>query len=84
MRKQVVCLSVCETLLRSIGSTVGSSYQTLPPMPKSNREDGEQQALNDFVSYPKKLQHQLSTKIASDKVVLILLYKHSLIKMQHG
>ena len=46
-------------------------------MPKSNHEDGEQQSLDDFISYPKKLQHQLSTKIASDSATDIIIQAQS-------
>ena len=69
-----VCLSVC---LYIIGSTVASFYQALPPMPKSNHEDGEQQSLDNFILYPKKLQHRLSTKIASDRATDIIIQAQS-------
>ena len=59
----------------SIGSTVASSYQVLPPMP--NNEDGEQQPLDDFISYPKKLQHRLFTKIASNSATDIIIQAQS-------
>ena len=66
-----------KSLSGSIGSTVASSYQALPPMPKSNHEDGEQQSLDNFISYPKKLQHRLSTKIASDSATDIIIQAQS-------
>ena len=34
---------------------------------------GEQQSLDNFISYPKKLQHRLSTKIASDSATDIIM-----------
>ena len=72
-----------KSLPGSIGSTVASSYQALPPMPKSNHKDGEQQFLitlshiqrNYSINYPQRLPVI---------VLLILLYTHSLIEMQHG
>ena len=70
-------LQSSKSLPGSIGSTMASSYQTLPPMPKSNHEDGEQQFLDDFISYPKKLHHRLSTKIASDSATDIIIQAQS-------
>ena len=76
-----VCLSVylqsSKSLPGSIGSTVASSYQALPPMPKSNHEDAEQQSLDNFISYPKKLKYQLSTKTASDSATDIIIQAQS-------
>ena len=74
-----VCLSVSKSLPGSIGSTVTFSYQDLPPTPKSNYEDGEQHSLDDFISCLKKLQHQLSTKIASDSATDIIMQAQSYI-----
>ena len=56
---------------------MATSYQALPPMPKSNHKDGEEQSLDDFISYPKKLQHRLSTKNASDSATDIIIQTQS-------
>ena len=53
----VIYVQSSKSLPESIGSTAASSYQALLQMPKSNHEDGEQQSLDDLISYPKKLQH---------------------------
>ena len=52
----------------SIGYTVWSSFQAVPSLPKYISPDPESQTLEDFISYPKSLQHRLSTKIAADCV----------------
>ena len=73
----VNCLQSSKSLPGLIGSTVVSSYQALQPMPKPNHKDGEQQCLDNFISYPKKLQHRLSTKIASDSATDIIIQAQS-------
>ena len=43
-----------------------SSFKSLPTLPKSDGENPDHQSLEDFISYPKKLQQRLSNKIAND------------------
>ena len=43
-----------------------SSFKSLPTLPKSDGENPDHQSLEDYISYPKKLQQRLSNKIAND------------------
>ena len=53
-------LSASESVVGSIGFTVMSSFKSLPTLPKS--ENPDHQSLEDYISYPKKLQQCLSNK----------------------
>ena len=44
---------------------------------KLNHEDLERQSLDNFISYPKELQHGLSTKIAGDSATDIIIQAQS-------
>ena len=44
---------------------------------KLNHEDGERQSLDNFISYPKEIQHGLSTKIAGDSATDIIIQAQS-------
>ena len=46
-------------------------------MSKSKYKDGEQQSFDNLISYPKKLQPRLSTKIASDSATDIIIQAQS-------
>ena len=59
-------LSASESVIGSIGFTVMSSFKSLPTLPKSDGENPDHQSLEDYISYPKKLQQRLSNKIAND------------------
>ena len=67
-------LSVC----LSIRSTLNSAFQLLPPLPKSvDNESEENQSIEDFISYPRKLQYRLCTKTASSEVGELLAHVSS-------
>ena len=59
-------LSASESVIGSIGFSVMSSSRSLPTLPKSDGENPDHQSLEDYISYPKKLQQRLSNKIAND------------------
>ena len=62
-------LKESESVPESIGSTLKSAFQLLPQLPKSvDNESEENQSIEDFISYPQKLQYRLCTKIASSEV----------------
>ena len=62
-------LKESESVPESNGSTLKSAFQLLPPLPKSvDNESEENQSIEDFISYPRKLRYRLCTKIASSEV----------------
>ena len=58
-----------ESLSGSIVSTVLSAFHILLPLSKSDTNDTDYQSLENMISYPKKLQHCFSTKIASNNAI---------------
>ena len=46
-----------------------SSFKSLPTLPKSDGEKPDHQSLEDYISYPKKLQQRLCNKIANDNII---------------
>ena len=59
-------LSASESVIGSFGFSVMSSFKSLPTLPKSDGENPDHYSLEDYISYPKKLQQRLSNKIAND------------------
>ena len=66
-----------ESISDSIGSTLMSIFCVLPPLLKSVNNVENNQSIDDFISYPQKLQNRLCTKIASNEASDLLAHAPS-------